>query len=66
MTTVTSISTAATVTASEALGRNDVGVVEAGRWADLVGVAGDPLADVTVLEHPVVVVKGGEVAKDNR
>jgi imidazolonepropionase-like amidohydrolase len=57
---------AATLNASQALGRNDVGVVEAGRWADLVAVKGDPLADVTELERPVVVVKGGEVARDSR
>jgi imidazolonepropionase-like amidohydrolase len=56
----------ATLNASQALGRNDVGVVEAGRFADLVAVHGDPLADVTVLERPVVVVKGGEVVRDSR
>jgi imidazolonepropionase-like amidohydrolase len=57
---------AATLNASEALGRKDVGVVEPGRWADLVGVSGDPLADVSVLEHVAVVVKGGELAHDAR
>lgn len=51
---------AATLNASEALGRNDVGVVEPGRFADLVGVKGDPLADVTVLETVTAVIKGGE------
>ena len=54
---------AATVNASEALGRNDVGVVEKGRFADLVAVKGDPLADVTVLENPAAVVKGGLLVK---
>jgi imidazolonepropionase-like amidohydrolase len=43
-----------------------VGSVDAGRFADLVAVAGDPLADVTTLERPVVVVKGGEVVLDRR
>jgi imidazolonepropionase-like amidohydrolase len=56
----------ATVNASQALGRTDVGVVEGGRFADLVAVSGDPLGDVTVLEHPVAVVKGGELVKDAR
>ena len=51
----------ATLNAAEALGRNDVGVLEAGRWADLIAVDGDPLADVSVLEHVAVVVKGGVV-----
>ena len=54
---------AATVNASEALGRNDVGVVEKGRFADLVAIKGDPLTDVTVLENPVAVVKGGVLVK---
>lgn len=50
---------AATVSAAEALGRDDVGVIAPGRWADMVAVSGDPTADVRVLEHPVAVVKGG-------
>ncbi|WP_374573486.1 amidohydrolase family protein [Phenylobacterium sp.] len=54
----------ATVTAAEALGQpNDVGQVKVGAFGDLVGVTGDPLADVTVLEHPVFVMKGGETVK---
>ena len=55
----------ATLNAAQALGRDDVGVVEKGRYADLVAVRGDPLADVTVLEDVAVVIKGGEVAKDS-
>jgi imidazolonepropionase-like amidohydrolase len=54
---------AATVRASEALGRSDVGVIEPGRYGDLIAVAGDPLRDVSVLEHVDVVVKGGELVK---
>ncbi|HJW10894.1 MAG TPA: amidohydrolase family protein [Albitalea sp.] len=55
---------AATVNAAEALGRpNDVGAIAVGRYGDLVGVAGDPLADVTRLEAVVFVMKGGEVVK---
>ena len=56
----------ATLNASQALGRDDVGVLEAGRWADLVAVPGDPLADVRVLESVPVVIKGGAVVKDTR
>jgi imidazolonepropionase-like amidohydrolase len=56
----------ATLNAAEALAwEKDVGQVAAGFYGDLVGVAGDPLADVTVLEKPVFVMKGGEVAKRN-
>ncbi|NUO74986.1 MAG: amidohydrolase family protein [Lysobacter sp.] len=54
---------AATSDAAELLGWSDkVGSVEAGRYADLVAVAGDPLADIHALDaQPVFVMKGGEV-----
>ena len=54
---------AATVNASEALARDDVGVLEKGRYADLVAVKGDPLVDVKLLEDIPAVVKGGELVK---
>jgi imidazolonepropionase-like amidohydrolase len=55
---------AATVNAADLIGWNGkVGVVEPGAFADLVAVAGDPLADVTELERPTFVMKGGVVAK---
>jgi imidazolonepropionase-like amidohydrolase len=55
---------AATITASQALGREkDVGQVAVGRYGDLIAVAGDPLSDVTTLERPVFVMKGGAVVK---
>jgi imidazolonepropionase-like amidohydrolase len=52
---------AATKNASEALGRNDVGVIQVGRYGDLVAVDGDPLRDVRVLERPAAVIKGGKL-----
>jgi imidazolonepropionase-like amidohydrolase len=54
---------AATTNASEALGRTDVGVIEPGRYGDLIAVKGDPLHDVTVLEHVDAVIKGGKPVK---
>lgn len=52
----------ATTVAAECLGWSDrVGSVAPGRFADLVAVAGDPLEDVTTLEHPAAVLKGGQV-----
>jgi imidazolonepropionase-like amidohydrolase len=55
---------AATITAAEALGRpKDVGQVAVGLYGDMIAVAGDPLADVTTLEKPVFVMKGGEVVR---
>jgi imidazolonepropionase-like amidohydrolase len=53
----------ATVNAAEALGRSDVGVLEAGRHADLVAVRGDPTRDVSLLEAVPFVMKGGAVVK---
>ncbi|TZF91501.1 metal-dependent hydrolase family protein [Cognatilysobacter lacus] len=57
---------AATINASKALGNDKVGVVEAGRFADLIAVPGDPTQDVRVLENVPFVMKGGDVVKDAR
>jgi imidazolonepropionase-like amidohydrolase len=55
---------AATVSAGEALGRpGDVGTIAVGRYGDMIGVAGDPLKDVSVLQSVAVVIKGGQVVK---
>src|SRR5438270_2680180 len=54
---------AATSSAAEALGRSDVGVLQPGRYGDLVAVRGDPLHDVTLLEHVDAVIKGGELVR---
>ena len=54
----------ATKTAAEILGWSDrVGTVEAGKFADLVAVAGDPLRDISELERVSFVMKGGVVHK---
>jgi imidazolonepropionase-like amidohydrolase len=56
---------AATVNAAELLGTSrDTGTLEPGKFADIVAVAGDPLKDITVMEHVVFVMKGGELIKD--
>ena len=52
---------AATRNAAEALGRSDVGRIAPGAYGDMVAVTGDPLADVTVLERPAAVIKGGKL-----
>ncbi len=57
---------AATVNAADLLGWADrVGAIEPGKFADLIAVTGDPLQDVTVLEHVGFVMKGGAVVKDS-
>ncbi|PZO90247.1 MAG: amidohydrolase [Sphingomonas sanxanigenens] len=54
----------ATRNAAELIGTpQDIGSVQAGRYADIVAVEGDPLADITVLQHVQFVMKGGEVLK---
>jgi imidazolonepropionase-like amidohydrolase len=58
---------AATVNGAEMLGRSDeIGTLEPGKYADIVAVRGDPLADITVMEKVVFVMKGGEVYKSAR
>jgi imidazolonepropionase-like amidohydrolase len=55
---------AATVNAADLLGRSkDVGTLEAGKYADLIAVTGDPLKDVRALETVDFVMKGGHVYK---
>jgi imidazolonepropionase-like amidohydrolase len=58
---------AATVNAADLLGvAQDVGTLEPGKAADIIAVSGDPLSDVTVLKSVRFVMKGGQVAKDER
>src|SRR5437899_11051149 len=56
---------AATVNAADLLGWSDkIGGIDPGKWADIIAVDGDPLQDVTALEHVKFVMKGGAVVKD--
>ena len=56
----------ATVRAAELMGWDDrVGSIEPGKFADVVAVEGDPLRDVTELEHVKFVMKGGEVYRSD-
>jgi imidazolonepropionase-like amidohydrolase len=41
----------------------DMGTIEPGKFADLVAVPGDPLADITTMEHVAWVMKAGTVAR---
>jgi imidazolonepropionase-like amidohydrolase len=53
---------AATSDAAIALNRaDDVGQITPGHYGDIVAVAGDPTRDVRLLQHPVWVIKGGQV-----
>jgi imidazolonepropionase-like amidohydrolase len=55
---------AATVNAADLLGLGtEIGTIEPGKSADIIAVAGDPLADVTVLKRVDFVMARGEVVK---
>jgi len=57
---------AATLSAADLIGwPNDIGAVEKGRFADVIAVQGDPLADISVLQHVKFVMKGGRVMKND-
>ena len=55
----------ATSLAAEALGMKDsIGAIAPGFEADLIGIDGDPLTDITALRRVVFVMKGGKVLKN--
>jgi imidazolonepropionase-like amidohydrolase len=55
---------AATRNAADLLGHsNVVGSIKPGKYADVIAVSGDPLQDVSLLEHVVFVMKDGKVYK---
>jgi imidazolonepropionase-like amidohydrolase len=54
----------ATSNAADLLGHSDViGSIKPGKYADLVAVNGDPLQDISLLEHVQFVMKDGKVYK---
>ena len=55
---------AATVASSRMLARaEELGTIEPGKVADLIGVSGNPLQDITVLENVRVVIKDGKLVR---
>ena len=57
---------AATVNTAELLGwKSKVGTLQAGAWADIIAVEGNPLQDITALERVKFVMKGGAVVRDD-
>lgn len=63
MTPLQAIQTA-TINAADLLGWSDrIGTLEPNKFADIIAVNGDPTKDVTLLQNPVFVMKGGQVYK---
>lgn len=53
----------ATSEAAKALGKTDLGSIASGAWGDLVAVRGDPLKDISALEHVDGVIKAGKLVR---
>ena len=65
LTPVRAIQAGTTINA-EVLGWQDqIGSIDKGKYADLIAVSGDPLADVTELQRVKFVMKGGKVIKND-
>jgi imidazolonepropionase-like amidohydrolase len=57
---------AGTIINAEVLGwKNDMGSVDQGKYADLIAVSGDPLADITELQRVRFVMKGGAIIRND-
>lgn len=55
-----------TIINAEALGwRDQIGSIERGKYADLIAVEGDPLADISELQRVKFVMKGGKVIRND-
>lgn len=55
----------ATMTNAKVLGWQDqIGSIEKGKFADIIAVPGDPLADITVMKKVDFVMKGGKVIRN--
>jgi imidazolonepropionase-like amidohydrolase len=54
-----------TINAADLLGWKDkTGALDPGKWADIIAVNGDPLKDITTLQHVPFVMKSGVVYKN--
>jgi imidazolonepropionase-like amidohydrolase len=56
----------ATTVAADLLERNaDLGSIDAGKFADIVAVSGDPIKDISELERVKFVMKNGEIYRND-
>ena len=55
-----------TIINAEALGWQDqIGSIEKGKYADIIGLVGNPLADITELQRVQFVMKGGKIVRND-
>ncbi len=55
-----------TLTNAQVLGWADrIGSIEKGKFADIVAVSGDPIADITELQRVKFVMKGGKLIRND-
>jgi imidazolonepropionase-like amidohydrolase len=64
MTPMAAIKSATSVAAQLLDQQNQFGSIEPGHWADIIAVNGDPLQDISELEHVSFVMKGGVIYKN--
>lgn len=65
MTPMQAIQSATSVPARHMGIQSDVGALQVGRYADMIAVHGNPLDDITLLQHVEFVMKGGDVIRSN-
>ncbi len=63
MTPMQAIQSATSVAARIIGAEGDIGAIASGRYADLIAVEGDPLADMSTLERPAHVLQGGRLIR---
>ena len=65
LTPVRAIQAGTTVNAKVMGWQNEIGSIEKGKYADLIAVSGDPLADITELQRVKFVMKGGKIIRND-
>lgn len=63
MTPMQAIKSATSIAAAIIGVEAEVGSITPGRYADLIAVTDDPLSDISALESPIHVMKGGALVR---